>query len=195
MFNLLGSKPDNQVKYQVFMTKIAKYRQLMNHVKDLLEMGQKVHLVAHFDQTMDELQQLITRAGLEFSTDTGQPTSSLVLSKSDILKSRGQMLAEEHQMILAEIHPTAIREESIAKLLAKEMTIFCALDNPFFEMLGGERIRQLMRKLGLDENLSIEHPMVTKSIIAAQKKMDKKAEKAKPAASMREWMALNVKSE
>lgn len=193
MFNLLGSKPSNKVSYKVYLTKIAKYRQLTEQLVEAVAQGLKVHLVAHFDQTHNELIQLLTRANIEFDQlESGLTNYPVILSKSEALRTRSQMPNDEFQLIVAEIHPTTIREESLKKLHKGEMIIFCALDNPFFEILGGERIRKLMGKLGLKENEAIEHSMVTKAIVNAQMKMDKKARNEKPAASIREWMNLNT---
>jgi len=175
------------------LTKIAKYRQLIDHLSKQMEVGQKVHLVAHFDQTYDELIQLLTKANIEFEALGDQSSNSpIVLSKSDELKTRSKMLSDDYILVMAEIHPMAIREESLLKLNKNEMTVMCALDNPFFEILGGERIRRLMDKLGLNENESIEHPMVSKAIINAQRKMDKRAMREKPAPSIRDWMSVNA---
>ena len=194
MFNLFGSKPANDVKYKVFLTKIAKYRQLIDFLINEVETGKRIHLTTHFDQTYNELEQLLVKAGIDYEEQVGTKGSHLLLSKSWEIKNKSQLPEEDHLLVAAEVHPMSVREETLKNLNNGEMIVFCALDNPFFEQLGGERIRSLMGKLGLKENEAVEHPMVSKAIINAQKKMDKRAVNEKPAYSIREWMELNVKS-
>lgn len=193
MFSILGSKPSNEVKYKVYLTKIAKYRQLMDYLIEQLNSEKRIHLVAHFDQTYSELVQLLTKAGIDYDEQIGTNGSLLLLSKSWEIKNRSQLPDGDHLLVAAEIHPMSVREEHLKNLHKNEMVVFCALDNPFFELFGGDRIRTLMGKLGLKENEAIEHPMVAKAIVNAQKKMDKKAVNEKPAYSIREWMNLNTK--
>jgi preprotein translocase subunit SecA len=44
--------------------------------------------------------------------------------------------------------------------------IFCyvAMDDPFFEVFGGERMKELMLKMGMKEEERMEHPMIDRSI-------------------------------
>lgn len=193
MFNLIGSKPQSNVRYKVYLTKIAKYRQLMDYIIEQVNSKKKIHLVAHFDQTYSELVQLLTKAGIDYDEQIGRDGSLLLLSKSWEIKNRSQLPDGDHFLVSAEIHPMAVREENLKSIHKNDMIVFCALDNPFFELFGGDRIRSMMGKLGLKENESIEHPMVSKAIVNAQKKMDKKAVNEKPAYSIREWMNLNTK--
>ncbi len=166
----------------------------MDYIIEQVNSEKRIHLVAHFDQTYGELVQLLIKAGIDYEEQIGPNGGLLLLSKSWEIKNRSQLPEGDHLLIAAEIHPMSIREENLKNLNKNEIIVFCALDNPFFELFGGDRIRSLMGKLGLKENESIEHPMVSKAIVNAQKKMDKKAVNEKPAHSIREWMNLNTKS-
>ena len=71
--------------------------------------------------------------------------------------------------------------------------IFClSFDDPMMAPFS-KNIVPLMERLGLDDNESIEHPMVTSSIKNIRKKINEKVKIEKKARSAAEWYALNVK--
>ena len=79
--------------------------------------------------------------------------------------------------------------------LGFESYIFClSFDDPMMGIFNIKNILPLLEKLGLDENESIEHSMVSKSIERARKKIDEKVKREVKAKSAAEWFALNMKS-
>jgi preprotein translocase subunit SecA len=72
--------------------------------------------------------------------------------------------------------------------------VFClSFDDPLLKLfLSAENLR-LLEKLGLDDNESLEHVMITKSISRAREKVNAKVRREIPAKSPEEWFALNVK--
>ena len=49
---------------------------------------------------------------------------------------------------------------------------YLSLDDDLMRIFGGERVTNLMEKMGMEEDVPIEHPWVTKSIENAQKKVE-----------------------
>ncbi|MBC7587761.1 MAG: hypothetical protein H7178_05310 [Chitinophagaceae bacterium] len=73
-----------------------------------------------------------------------------------------------------------------------EATILSGLDEPFFQLFGSDKIVELLSKLGMNEDEAIEHPMITASIINAQKKLAKQVLIDYTARSQKDWMEKNV---
>jgi preprotein translocase subunit SecA len=71
---------------------------------------------------------------------------------------------------------------------------FClSFDDPLLEVFGSQNILPLLEKLGLDDNESIEHSMVTQAIKRAREKVGEKVSNEIQAKSPKEWFTLNVK--
>ena len=53
-----------------------------------------------------------------------------------------------------------------------ESRFYVALDDDLLRLFGGERVQGIMTKLGMEEGESIEHPLLSKTIESAQKKVE-----------------------
>lgn len=54
------------------------------------------------------------------------------------------------------------------------ITFYISLEDPLMQIFNSDRIMGIMKGLGIDENDAIEHQMISKSIVKAQKKLAKK---------------------
>jgi hypothetical protein len=73
--------------------------------------------------------------------------------------------------------------------------VFClSFDDPLLKIFGSEKIIPLLEKLGLEEEESLEHNMITQSIGRAREKVEKKVNREILSKSPSEWFALNVKA-
>jgi len=100
------------------------------------------------------------------------------------------------QLIFVEHFPLREKEDTLySSLNFKEAKILSSLEDPLFEYFGGSRIIEVMKKMGLQENEAIQHPMVTMALKNAQKKLAKKILIEQPARSQAEWFKRNVGSE
>lgn len=117
------------------------------------------------------------------------PTSSQVLLARDVTYDA----VRDHMVVFLEHHPLSAEEQSVFKrLYLKEAPVLCALDEPFFMKFGGERLTEVMKKIGMKEDEVIGHAMITKSIRRAQEKIASSKYANVSASSMSEWFALNA---
>ena len=105
------------------------------------------------------------------------------------------------RVLFVEHYPTFEAERNVLEVLeecsAREplcVRFHVGLDEPFMSVFGGSRISSLMESMGMTPGEKIEHPMVDKSIINAQKKLGRRVPSPQPADTDREWFALNVSS-
>lgn len=91
-------------------------------------------------------------------------------------------------VILLEHHPLIQKETTILSAAnPKEILVLSALDEPLFTYFGGERIISLMQKMGLHESETVEHKMISASILRAQQKISEKVPADFSAKSQQEW--------
>jgi hypothetical protein len=136
-------------------------------------------VICWFDDTLRKLQS-------HFSANT-TPTDNLITSREIKTLHIG-----DRKIVFAEHYPLREKEESIFEgLKLKEVTIYSSLDEPLFTSFGGERIAELVKKLGMNENESIEHPMISNAIRRAQEKIAKKIPFEQTAHSQQDWFVKN----
>ena len=74
----------------------------------------------------------------------------------------------------------------------EKVNVWSALDEPLFQIFGSEKIIQMMKQLGMKENESVQHTMLSKSIQNAQEKIEKKVQVEHTAHSQKDWFEINL---
>jgi preprotein translocase subunit SecA len=75
----------------------------------------------------------------------------------------------------------------------KEAIILTSLDEPLLKIFGGEKLIDIMQKLGMKEDEIIEHKMVSQSIANAQKKIEERMIVEQSVRSQSEWLERSLK--
>ncbi len=84
--------------------------------------------------------------------------------------------------------------ERLSNIKSLTSTFYSSLDEPSFEIFGATNVMSIMEKLGLKDEESIEHAMVTKAMERAREKIEDKVKFEHEASSEREWFQKNMKS-
>ena len=178
MFRLFKSgAPGIKAIDKVWMSKEAK----LNACVDLLRVNPTCLFVAWFEETFQELQQLL---------NPQKDKVNLILAAS-----LNADMMQNHMVVFAEHHPLAKVEQTLFSTLGLvDVPILSSLDEPFFHSFGGERIIDLMKKMGLKENEVLGHPMITRSIHNAQESIAKRATTNLNAISQKDWLATNMRN-
>jgi len=117
------------------------------------------------------------------------------LSMPPQIKMANQITAAtvlDKTVIFLEHYPFRSKEENlIAEWKPKEIFVLNSLDEPLFKMFGGERITTMMQRMGMQDGETIEHPMVSKSLERAQRKLEEKVVMESSANSAEEWFRKN----
>ena len=188
----LGKKKTPE-DFWVYQTEIEKYRQLIAEIKELIENGEKVVLVYFFQDTGTELRRLLQASDINYSHNEIVIGSGYDLSVwGDKELGNGAALNNE-KILVAEVYPRRSRQKDLMKSLegAGSVTFFTALDSPFFEAFGGDRLGVFIKQLGFKDNEKISHAMVSKSVIRAQEQFEKKVKNEEPAESIEQWIKVN----
>jgi hypothetical protein len=177
MFNLFKNK-ENPVKVidRIWMTKEAKW----NGVVDLWKKDPEMVIIAWFNSTFHHLEALLAK----------ETTSPLFLFLAGDAHSSA---LSGKKIIFAEHHPLRNKEQELFKQLQlREAIVHSALDEPLFKHFGGEKIIQMMMKLGMKEDSMIEHKMISNAIENAQEKIGNKVLTELTASSQQEWIDRNL---
>ncbi|MEQ6119984.1 hypothetical protein [Reichenbachiella sp. MALMAid0571] len=203
MFGLFKSKAKkSNLTYYVYLTKITLYRQLMATVQEDMNNQKELFIAYYFDDTGKELASLLEAADLKFNVlgSMEENTSGITIGKAESLikSSKNTFEVNAYSMILVcEIHPLAGVDIALYDYLTEKyggaiLRFYTSIDSPILRMFGADRIIQLLKTMGMEENEMIEHSMVTKSILRAQEKIKEQVIHEKDAHSIEEWMEKNT---
>ncbi len=97
-------------------------------------------------------------------------------------------------IVFLEHYPLRAKEEELVKNCQQENFIFFnSLTEPIFQYFGGDRIIDLMQRMGGKADEKIEHTMIDKSLLKAQEKIAEKVPfETNTSSSQQEWMLVNV---
>ncbi len=136
-------------------------------------------LVCWFESTKNQLHDIFTQAGKSNNHIVWYKQSSHIQNKT---------------VVFTEHYPLASKEKELfEKLMLEKVVVYSSLTDPLFIQFGGEKIVEVLRKLGMDKNESIEHNMITTAIAKAQEKIAQKVQFEQTANSQEEWINRNMK--
>jgi hypothetical protein len=180
MFGLFKKSPstnDVEVVDNIWMSTEAKALAC----SELLLTNPNCLLVAWFEETFEKVKQWID------IEDGGVPVLCMA-TDPEVLNAR------DRRIVFVEHYPLSGMEQQLfSRIGKKEVSVLSSLDEPIFELFGGEKIIRTMKKLGMKDDEVISHAMVSASISRAQAKIAKKITVEKRASSQREWFEINYK--
>lgn len=164
----------NIVNDQIWLTTEEKFRACQK----MLLANPDIVFVAWFDKTARMLK------------------NTLLLNANTNTVLEGEQLSEEHKknkiLFFVEHYPLIEKEQNLfTRLALNNVPVLSALDEPFFDIFGGARIRELMQKMGTKEDEVISHGMISKSILRAQEQIAKKVLTEKTATAAQQWFKMN----
>jgi len=99
---------------------------------------------------------------------------------------------QNRMVVFAEHYPLRKIEDTLyQRLNLAEVNVLSALDEPLFNFFGGERLQEIVRKLGMGENEIVGYSMITSAIKRAQQKLEQRVVSEKKATSQEKWFELN----
>jgi len=133
-----------------------------------------------FDESVQEAESF-------FATLTNEPITILTAREAATPQLAGKT------PVFAEHYPLRSKEKELyAKLGLSTVYVFSSLREPLFQKFGGDKIVELMQKLGMKDDEIIEHKMISKAVQQAQEKIEKKITFEQGASSQADWMKKNL---
>ena len=176
MFKLFGKDNKPEIIDRVFIHMKNKWV----YCQKILAENPKTIFIGWFDDTIEELENYFSQAGIQASIFKARTTS------------RSQI--EGLPIIFIEHYPMKSKEKQFLEQLGlKEAVFLTALDEPLLKYFGGEKLIRMMESMGMKEDEPIEHKMITQSITNAQEKIEAKVSIEQSTRSQAEWMERNLK--
>lgn len=174
MFDFFKSNtPEVSVSDQIWLYQQSKW----NACLKMAEMNDQCVFVAWFPKTKSELSSFFKEQGV----------AATIISARDLTST-----IENSLLIFVEHYPLAsVEQELFLRLRLNNVPVLSSLDEPLFFMFGGEKSIQLMKKMGMNDDEIVSHPMITKSIRNAQQKIASKIKVELKAESQEEWLKKN----
>jgi hypothetical protein len=160
----------------VFTTKVQLYKWLIDDCRDTTCV-----LFYFFDETGKELEVLLKAANI----DNARPVEW----------SKAGGIAIPKKAYIVELYPLSAPYDTLMERLTShpdcQVVPLSHLESPIFLKFGGERLMNVIGRLGMKENESISHSMVTRAVSNLQKKLDTKIVSEKKTASIESWFQEN----
>lgn len=184
---------------------------LMTDALKFLTQGGIPVVVAHFKAEQDRMLSFLTTHQVPyFLVEGGTSGEALQQSKTIFVLEAKHFRTNEAvdflthltvkspvQLLFLGHYPLPSKEnkflEKLMPVKSLVITFYSSLDEPSFEIFGGERMTGLMEKLGMKDEEAIEHAMVTQSMKRAREKIEEKVKFEFEASSEKEWFQKNVK--
>lgn len=185
MFGLFKSKKEIKITQLVWKNKAAKYKALLKSIAA----NENIRLFYFFNDTKAELQNVLQNYPAQRSV-TIEPAAKLLSSFGSLADS---------YICFTEHHPSFLKENEILQHLqdtcdVKEVYFQVSLDEPLLQYFGSDNIVRLLEKMGFQEDEPVEHSMISKAVINAQKKLDEQTENNTiETSSAKEWFELNAR--
>jgi hypothetical protein len=179
-FNLFGKKNSFQKKFVniIYLSENAKQAAIVKYAEE----NPMTIFIAWFENTATIYKILFI---------THQLDENRIVESKEF--SVGKYANQE--LIFLEHYPLIAKEEAFVVNCRQEVfTFYNALTEPLFQYFGGEKLIEVLQRLGTGEKERIEYAMINKSILRAQRKITKQVSFEKMANSQKDWMLVNVNS-
>jgi hypothetical protein len=173
MFESFFGNKKNEIKVTDFIWKndYAKYKGIIKYI----DKSKSIVFVFYFDETKNQITQLIETIQLEYSSDIHLQKKITITQAEKLLDAKIDITNSIIYFI--EHHPSFATEQKVLNYLSnelkvKEVIFHISLQEPLLHYFGSDKIVPMLERIGFDENEPLQHSLITKSIINAQKKID-----------------------
>ena len=176
MFSLFGKKEfKTKIIDRVFISENAKNNALLTLARE----DESPLFVTWFQESYDQL--------------TGLLKSNNLNSEVFLARQMASHHAQDGAVIFFEHYPIATTEdELLMRIQVHKAVFYSSLDEPLFKQFGGDRIVEMMHKMGIQENEAIEHSLISNAIRNAQEKINEQIVVEQQAASQMDWFSKNL---
>jgi len=208
-----GGRASRPEAVRVFLTRAAKWRALCAAARLALDDGERVLIVAHFPATLREAGVQLSSAGIDASildrpltsheaAERGKTAPVLLVPVPALVPSEEPRAADAADVgplsiYIPEMHPLRAAEDAVDAFAAAipvrvRWSSYVSLEDPLLERTCGAWVRDVLRKLGMQEHDELQSPMIERQIRQAQAKVSRQVKSFEPADSAQEWVERNL---
>lgn len=172
--------------------------------------GETVFVTAYFSEGFGRIIEFLSQHQVPYAMlkgdehDATKILGTLFLVESSFFKSpsAAEMISKisakgQKYVLIFGHYPLPDKEtkwlQKIQPLPKMKITFYSSLEDAAFKPFNGDRMIDLMEKMGMKEDEAIEHTMVTKSMERARQKIQEEVLVEQEASSEAEWFQKNLK--
>ena len=207
----------DQLPDRIWITRNAKFHGMVADIQQQAALDELVVVVAHFEKTLTKVTEAIEVANIDFHrvedpwdwSDVtrllGQYERRPYLTLSESLPDPNLAVSPEFinenvspvSIILTERHLLTVHDDRVADFAENlprrsRLRAYLSLEDPLLDLFAGEWMRDMLTRMGMKDDESIESPMVTRRIRGAQEKIAATSPSDFRAESAAEWIRLNA---
>lgn len=207
MFSFFGKKTTPLIKLEdiVWSNQNTRLAGLLQKAQKSIE-TKPVFMIYFFENTLQLLQEVfkVAQKPYRFVTSAENVKDDkhiLIFSSKEFLyhsaKLKNLFVSKEFEVLFAEHYPLNEPEEEVLHKISNislraKAYAYTDFEDDLLRKFGGDRILEMMKKMGFNENESISHNLVSKAIKEAKKKIGEKVRYEQQANSSQEWFARNL---
>lgn len=154
-----------------------------------------VLVVAHFEDCLSELRQLLEASGINDSRVFVFRADDLPSVKNSLLGLDDLQLVD---VIVAERHPLLDCDDALVEFARQcgyrfRISHHLSLEDPLMKVFGGDWVRTVLMRLGMKDDEAITSPIVSRRVRAAQVKMAQNVVDASVVKSAEAWFERNAR--
>ena len=195
--SLFKKKPKGpESDYVNYLSKPLKYKQVTLKLQEL-DNNQITLLSYFFDQTGVEIRQLCQAANVPYHEPGKSEKLSTGLNLVKVYDLSTPHLNAE-QVISMEVHPIYSINRKLIDFFkdttVEKVVFYLGLDEPLIKLFGADRIIELLKRMGTNDDEPRSHTMIDKSIERAQQKLENhQFDHVDITSSQEDWMEANQK--
>ncbi|CAN5207664.1 hypothetical protein BH11BAC6_BH11BAC6_00170 [soil metagenome] len=165
-----------QITDIVFMKTAAKWQGCI----DAYNKNASLIFIAWFEETLQQLQKFLSEQNVTPQVVLYRQATNHITANKDLIFIEHYPLSEKETALFTSLNLEAVK-------------IFSSLDEPLFQMFGGDNMINMMQNAGVKEYESLQHPLITKALKNAQDKIAAKVTIEQNALSQSDWFKRNLK--
>ncbi len=180
----------------IYRTKREKYNAIINKIKELRAQRRPVLVGTTSVEVSETLSRMLKRQGIphnvlnakhhqreaEIVAHAGQPGAVTIATNmagrgTDIKLGAGVVEKGGLYILGTERHESRRIDRQLRGRAGRQgdpgtSKFFISLEDDLMRIFGGDRVTNIMQRIGMEEGEAIEHPMITKSVERAQRKVE-----------------------
>jgi len=194
---------------KVWATKAYKYQGLYEDILQANKNGEKVLIFTQFEKTYEEVCFVLEQKNLNFyKFNKGDEVAILnfnqlaifqatALQRNTIKDLQRLLLQAPVQFFIIEHHPLRAEDEKLIATLNEispqiQPVFYTSLEDAVLAKFATENLKQLLEKLGMQPEESLQHKLISNAIIEAQKKLASEVKGNRVTYSAEEWLKVNL---
>jgi hypothetical protein len=205
MFGLFKKSDSPVVTDKVWRTRVASNKGIVAAALQAWKDGKVPVILFFFEESRQRIEKFLGENKVSFQliergriyTVSGEPVVFLADATKDLTGEISRLGVAGSQTVLFYGHyPLTAPENEVLENLKPAVGVgpyvfFQSLEDGLMQHFGSDKIASMMQQLGMPEDESVQHSMISKALLNARKNLDQKVSNEMKSRSEEQWFANN----